>query len=410
MIQRIPHLILVSLILFILLIGCIIPQPPVPAPPYKSVNTLTDAHNELGFKMLHELTKKDSGKNVFISPTSISLALTMVYDGSVGSTKDGIANTLEFQNLSQDTIDNDSNYLIQSLSTRQNVELSVANSIWLNNDLQLNPDYKTNMEQYLDARVSTLDFNLPTSADTINSWVSDKTHNKITSIIDPPLNNYKAILVNAVYFKGKWKKPFNVDATHDKNFTAGDGSVSSVPMMEQSGEYNYLENDKFQAIELPYSDNLSMFVFLPKISILSNQKIEDFVQDIDSVKWGQWRSQFEQDGGTILLPRFKTTYSTTLNEPLQNFGMGVAFSDSADFSPMSSTPLKIDTVIHKTFVETNEEGTEAAAVTGVIMDGTTAADPPSKPPFYMKVDHPFFFAIYDEQTGSILFMGTMNDV
>lgn len=383
---------------FVLLVGCIIPQPP----PYRAVNTLTNAHNELGFKMLHELTEKDSGKNVFISPTSIALALTMVYDGSAGLTKDEMRKTLEFQNLSQ--IDNDSQYLAQSLSSRQNVELSVANSIWLNN-LQLNADYKTDMEKY-DAQISTLDFSSPTSVSTINSWVSDKTHGKIDSIVDS-LNDYDAIIVNAVYFKGKWKKPFEKSATREQNFTTGDGLTSIVAMMEQSGEYNYLETDEFQAIELLYSDNISMFIFLPK-TLLINQRIEDFVQKIDSTKWEQWRSEFRQKDGTILLPRFKTTYSTTLNGPLKNLGMESAFSDNADFSRMSSTPLKIDTVIHKTFVETNEEGTEAAAVTAIGME-TTSAPLPSET-FYMKVDHPFFFAIYDKQTGSILFMGTMNKI
>lgn len=388
----IRNFVLASLI-FVLLAGCVT-QPP----PYRAVNTLTDAHNELGFKMLHELTEKDSGKNVFISPTSIALALTMVYDGSSGLTKDEMRKTLEFQNLSQ--IDNDSQYLVQSLSSRKNVELSVANSIWLNN-LQLNADYKTDMEKY-DAQISTLDFSLPASVSTINNWVSDKTHGKIDSVVDS-LNGYETIIVNAVYFKGKWKKPFEKSATREQNFTSGDGLTSMVPMMKQSGEYNYLENDEFQAIELLYSDNISMFIFLPKLST-----IEDFTQNIDSTKWEQWRSEFYQKDGTILLPRFKTTYSTTLNGPLKNLGMESAFSDNADFSRMSSTPLKIDTVIHKTFVETNEEGTEAAAVTAIGMDTTSA--PLQSETFYMKVDRPFFFAIYDKQTGSILFMGTMNRI
>jgi serpin B len=398
-------IVLISL-LFVFLAGCINPQPPVPVPPYRPVNTLTDAHNELGFNLLHELTKQDKGKNVFISPTSISLALTMVYDGALEQTKDAVGKTLNFQNLTN--INNDSQYLGQSFSSRQNVELSVANSIWLNTDLQLNSEYQADMKKYFDAGVSVLDFSLPASANTINSWVSDKTHGKITSIVNPPLNDYETILINAVYFKGKWNIPFDKSATRDEDFTAGDGSISKVPMMVHSDKYNYLENSEFQAIELSYKDNLSMFVFLPNASLVS-MKIEDFTQTIDSAKWNEWHSQFEEKQGTILLPRFKTTYSTKLNEPLKSLGMGIAFSNDANFSRMSSTPLKIDTVIHKTFVETNEEGTEAAAVTGVTMVGTSA-ERPIEMPFYMKVNHPFFFMIYDEQTGSILFMGTMNEV
>lgn len=409
---------LAVLVIFVFLSGCAAPQPPAPAPPnqntsvtippYQNVSTLTDAHNALGFRMIHELTKADAGKNVFISPTSISLALTMVYDGAAGQTRDDMASTMEIRSLDPGGIDNQSLYLMRSLTSRPNTTLSIANSIWLNKDLQLNPGYQSEVGTYFDARASVVDFGSPSSAKTINDWVSNKTNGRIDSIVQPPLDSVKAVLVNAVYFKGKWATAFNKSDTQDGDFTAGDGTGIKVQMMSRSGDFDYLETDAFQAIELPYNDNLSMIVFLPKQSVLSNPKIEDFVQGMDQAKWNDWLSQFRQEKGTILLPRFKTTYSAILNQPLKDSGMGSAFSDNADFSLMSQTPLKIDEVIHKTFVETDEEGSEAAGVTAVVMVATAMPIQP-EPPFYMKADHPFFYAIYDKQTGSILFMGVMNE-
>ena len=415
------HLLLALAVLILpaFLAGCTAPQPPAPVPPhqnvsvpiplYQNVSTLTDAHNALGFKMIQALTRADSGKNVFISPTSISLALTMAYDGAAGQTRDAMAATMEINSLDPNSIDNQSLYLMRSLTGRPNTTLSIADSIWLNNDLQLNPRYQSEVETYFDARASVLDFSSPASAKTINDWVGNKTNGRIDSIVQPPLDQVKAVLVNAVYFKGKWEAAFNKSETHDGDFTTGDGRGIKVPMMSRSGKFNYLETDGFQAIELPYNDNLSMYVFLPRQSLLSNPKIEDFVQGMNQSTWSAWLSQFRQQQGTILLPRFKTTYSATLNQPLTDSGMGNAFSDNADFSLMSPTPLKIDKVIHKTFVETDEEGSEAAGVTAVVMVATSIPVQPGPQPFYMKADYPFFYAIYDKQTGSILFMGVMNE-
>ncbi len=398
--------------LSIFIAGCSAPQPPSPipspSPSNYSIANLSDAHNALGFKMLHALVKSDSGKNVFISPTSISLALSMVYDGSAGQTRDAMGKTMEIGNMDPGAIDNESQRIMRSLTNRPNITLSIADSIWVSKTIQLKSGYQTEVETYFDANASSLDFASPESAKIINDWVSDRTNGRINSVVQPPLDQVKAVLVNAVYFKGKWEEPFDKNETKNDTFTAGDGSSATVPFMQRSDAFNYLETDAFQAIELPYSDNLSMFVFLPKQQVLSNQKIEDFVRGMDQAQWSIWLLQFKGKEGTILLPRFKTTYSTKLNQPLKDSGMGVAFTDSADFSLMSQTPLRIDDVIHKTFVETNEEGSEAAGVTAVVMVATAmpVSNPPA--PFYMKADHPFFYAIYDKETGSILFMGVMN--
>ena len=266
------------------------------------------------------------------------------------------------------------------------------------------------METYYGAQASTLNFADPKAADTINAWVKDKTKNKIDSIVNPPIDSStKAILVNAVYFKGKWTVPFNKSSTTDRNFTASDSSESLVPMMQRGAKFSYLENSQFQAVRLPYgNDSASMYVFLPASSVLGMPKIDDFAASITQAQWQSWLPQFRETEGTVVLPKFKVEYMTSLAEALKNSGMGIAFSDAANFSGISKMPLEITDVVHKTYIETNEEGTEAAAVTGIFM-GTTAVMP-QQPPFYMEMNRPFFYAITDDKTGEIIFLGVMNKV
>ena len=406
--EKFPLFAIAALSLLLLSAGCT--ESPQPLPLASAAN-LSSAHNAFGFSLLGQMLKNGSSENTVISPASISFALSMAQAGAAGETRVEMARALQFGNLSQGEIDNGSRYLIYSLGSREGVELSVANSIWLDNSIALKSGYQQSMETYYGARASTLDFNSPGAAGAINGWVSDNTKGKIPSIVSPSqLSGMSAVLVNAVYFKGKWTTPFKKEETQDRNFTAADGSESAVPMMQRSGEFDYLETADFQAVRLPYgNDSASMYVFLPKTQLLP-QKIEDFAGSIDSAKWSGWMSSFSSQEGTVLLPRFKTEFSTSLKEPLIASGMGVAFSDSANFSGMSETPLKISDVLHKTYVETDEEGTEAAAATAVIMKTSAMAPGPGPQPFYMEVNHPFFFAITDDQTGEILFMGTMNSI
>ena len=402
--------------LFLLIAGCTQPQPPSPQPGASNISgasaaSLTAAHNGFGFSLLSQMLKSGSGEDTVISPTSIALALSLAQAGSAGATRDTMTQTLQFGNLSQNEINGGSESLMASLSSRQGVELSVANSIWLDNSITLKSAYQQDMETYYSAKAATLDFGSPLAAGAINEWVSGKTNGKIPSIVDSSqLSGMSAVLVNAVYFKGKWAIPFDKSDTQDRNFTSGDGSAKSVSMMQRGGKFDYLETSDFQAVRLPYgNDSASMYVFLPKQGILP-QKIGDFAGSITSAKWSGWMSSFSSQEGTVLLPRFKTEFSTSLKEPLIDSGMGVAFSDSANFSGMSETPLKISDVLHKTYVETDEEGTEAAAATAVIMATSSMAPGYGPQPFYMEVNRPFFFAITDDKTGEILFMGAMNSV
>lgn len=389
-------------------------NPVVNPQPQQGSSDLAVSHNTFGFN-LFSILSNGSGpdENILISPASIELALSMVYAGSAGTTRDAMGSALALGNISPDMLNQESFGLMQSLSNRSDVNLSIANSLWVNSAMgfRFRQDYQANMAAYYNATAQALNFSdEPASANAINGWVGDKTNGKITSIVSPDvLSTCEAALVDAVYFKGKWTTPFDKNLTQDMAFTAGNGSQVQVPMMSQGGNYMYFqENDSsgtLQAIMLPYGNGsgpgISMYVFLPG-------NMNSFLQGLNESTWNGMMDEFSADDGTILLPKFTYEYGTDLVPQLTGLGMGVAFSNAANFTNMSDIPLKISTVLHKAYISTDEEGTEAAAVTFVGVVETTAVAP-RNPPFYMEVDRPFFYAIVDENTGEILFMGVVND-
>ena len=378
----------------------------IPKQPAKSQSpkNIPQAHNTFGFNSIKILVKEEGNKNVFISPSSIALALSMVYNGANGETKSAMQKTLQFQNLDISTVNQESLGLINSLKNPDpKVELSVANSVWARNGVDFKKDFLSVVGSYFNAEISTLDFSNSNAANTINAWVSKNTKGKIPSIVSPPIPDSMVMyLINAVYFKGSWTTEFDKKLTEDKNFTTADGVSKKHPLMRQRGDLPYLETEDFQSVNLPYGTNkrLSMYVFLKK-------NLNNFVQTLDVNKWNDWMTQYKETEGTILLPRFKMEYEKGLIPLLTKLGMGVAFQDNADFTGIGNN-LKISEVKHKTYVDVNEEGTEAAAVTSIGMAPTSAIMPAQKT-FYMEVNRPFFFVIRDNQTQEILFMGTIQN-
>lgn len=368
----------------------------------ENAKALADAHNTFGFKLFGELRGNEPGKNLLISSSSISLALSMVHSGAAGETLAAMEKTLEIQGFNQTAFDRDNRDLMAVLATRDpKVELSIANSIWLNKGFAIKPEYQKNMETYYNARATSLDFGLQSSIDTINSWVADKTRGKITKVLKQAEKDEVAYLINAIYFNGKWTYQFDKKDTTDGTFYGKD-KETKIPMMRKFHEYNYFENDEFQAIRLPYgTGTAAMYVFLPK-------DMDSFLGKMDGSNWTSWLEQMRPMDGTIVLPKFKFEYEKELAEELKALGMGIAFSDFANFSGMSDTSIAISRVIHKTYIDVNEEGTEAAAVTVVGMRTTSVPIP--KKPFYMEVNKPFFFGIRDEATGELLFMGVVNNL
>lgn len=368
---------------------------------------LVSANTSFGFKLFAEVAKQDAGKNVFISPASVGLALAMTYNGAAGETKAGMQRALEIQGINHAELNNAYAQLRQALeSADPKVELDIANSLWGRKGVTFNPDFIQRNKQFYGAEVTALDFGDPGAPATINSWVTDKTKGKITHIVDQIDAQTILFLINAIYFKGKWSHEFDKAKTKEDSFTTGAGQQKRVPMMHQSGNYNYYEGKTFQAVSLAYGDGrASMYIFLPA----QGSRLDEFQKELIAANWESWMKQFADTKGDISVPRFKVEYEIGLNDALKALGMGLAFdANRADFSGIvqGSERAYISRVKHKTFAEVNEEGTEAAAVTSVEMRTTSAR---IQKTFQMIVDRPFFCAIRDNKTGTVLFVGSITD-
>lgn len=362
---------------------------------------IVEANTKFGFKLFSEILKQDRNKNVFVSPSSVAIALSMAYNGANGETKAAMARALEFQGMTLEQVNQAHSNLKASLEKADpKVQLSIANSLWAKQGVAFNPGFLERNAKFYDAKVKSLDFNQPSAADEINGWVKESTRGKISKIVDRLNPDDVMFLMNAIYFKGKWTDEFEKSNTATRPFSLTNGSKKQVPLMKRQGKYRYAETDQFQAVSLPYGDRrLSMYVFLPK------SNLAEFQKTLTAQNWQTWMKQFSSRNGEIQLPRFKMDYDVELKTALSAIGMGIAFNDAADFSGLSKATTKIDQVKHKTFVEVNEEGTEAAAVTSVGIVATSM--PIEQEPFRMIVDRPFFCAIRDNQTGEILFMGSI---
>jgi len=399
------------------LISTVSPAPTVATSPSPTTNEragkvklderLVKASSSFGFQLFDRIATQDINKNIFISPTSVTIALSMTYNGASGETQQAIAKALELQGIKIDEV-NDFNRNIQQLLANgdTNVELNIANSLWARKDIALDKTFLNKVKEFYQAEITNLNFNDPNSVSTINAWVKQNTKDKIEKVVDRIDADSLLFLINAVYFKGKWEAPFEKALTQPQPFTLSDGAKIQHPAMSRSGEYRYYDAPTFQAISLPYgSGRFSMEVFLPK----PNSNLVKFQQQLTAKNWQEWSTKFTRREGLIQLPRFKVEYETSLKNVLQKMGMAIAFNpDKADFRNLTAVKAFISDVKHKTFVEVNEEGTEAAAVTSVEMRATSAI-PNEEPPFTMIVDRPFFFTISDRQTSTIIFMGAIQN-
>ncbi|MBD2061740.1 serpin family protein [Trichocoleus sp. FACHB-6] len=364
---------------------------------------LVAANTKFGFKLFKQILKKDSGKNVFISPSSVAIALAMTYNGASGKTQQAMANTLEIQGMSLQEV-NSSNEALKAILENPDpqVQLTIANSLWARQGVSFNPEFLQRNRQFYQAKITDLDFNNPNSPSVMNNWVKENTRGKINEIVNGLSSDQVLFLINAIYFKGIWTNEFDKANTLNKPFYLTNGAQKQHPMMSRTGKYKYYETDQFQAISIPYGqERLSFYIFLPK----QKSNLTALYQQLNTENWEQWMNKFTMRPGFIQMPRFKMEYETSLAESLKALGMESAFDSKANFTQMSSIPLQLNQVKHKTFVEVNEEGTEAAAVTAVGVVTSLARRP--EEPFRMIVDRPFFSCIRDNQTGTVLFMGSI---
>jgi serpin B len=381
-----------------------------PAPDLALASRISSATDDFGFRLLKALAK-DPKQNTIISPLGVATVFAMAYNGAAGTTKTEMARTLGLGSLSDEDINRANHYLMHTLAEADPaVQTEIANALWVQKDYPINPDFRAVCESFYDASAANLDFTGdPTGAAAeINSWVERHTFHRIPTIIEGIDPGTRLILTDAVYFKGAWSSPFRIAKTRRLPFHLMSGESRESSMMDQSREFLYLENKDFQAIRLPYgNERYAMSVFLPR----KTMGLPDFLRSLDKKHWRQWMGRFASRYVQIVLPKFETTYSQQLNDSLREIGMKLAFDGSeADFSriPLSPTrgsALYISDVEHKTWVRVDEEGTEAAAATSMRFALSNAL---GSPPM-MTVDHPFFFAITEQQSGALLFAGVVMD-
>jgi serine protease inhibitor len=354
------------------------------------------------FDFISEISKGGLGQNIFVSPLSAMLALAMTYNGAEGETRTAMERALAFEGLDRATVNKNIQDLTLSLKNSDStVQLNIANSIWAKKGLKFREDFFDLVKKAYDAELRPL-----TDAPAINNWVSEKTKDRIKEIVQEVKPDDIMFLINAIYFKGMWRNKFDRANTSERDFNLLNKGTKKIPMMSREGEFRYYEDENIQGIRLPYgNDRLAMYIFLPSESA----DFRVFINGLSAGKWQDWLNQLYMREGEIILPRFKMEYEKNLNDILKSMGMAVAFNpDKADFSAMydisSEEKVFISEVLQKTFVEVNEEGTEAAAVTSVRMKLTSAFVDESQK-FRMLVDRPFFCAIRDDQSGAILFAG-----
>jgi len=371
--------------------------------------SFTASNSEFAFNVFKELIEEDKDQNIFISPFSISTALTMTYNGAEGTTKDAMEKTLKFGSDIENTNKEYKN-LIESLDkVDSKIKLTVSNSIWVNKSFEpsVKQDFKDRLNGNYNSDILARDFTDSKTADEINSWIDKSTNGKITKMIDKIGPELVMFLINAIYFKGEWTEKFDEKYTKKEDFFLSDGNPIKVDMMSNNGEFDYLEEKHFQAVRLPYGrGKIAMYIFLPNKGV----EVDTLIKNLDPNSFEKFRSE---DLEELKVPKFKIEYGKKrLNDILKKQGMEVAFDKGdanlrgiATLTPQQN--LYISFVDHKAVIEVNEEGSEAAAAT-VIGIGMVASAAPGIPLKFI-ADRPFFFVIRDDRSGTILFMGKLVD-
>jgi serpin B len=366
----------------------------------KSESHLVASGNSFGLKLFRNVVAADPDNNVFISPISAAMALGMTYNGADGATKEAMEATLELSGLSVEEVNDSYRSLINLLvSLDPEVAVEIANSIWYRLGFEVEPDFLDINHTYFDAEVDELDFGSPEAPDRINQWVDDKTHGKIEKIVKTIGPDVVMFLINATYFKGTWTYQFDPADTKDSTFYLADGGTASCRLMTMTKDLLYTHTERFDAVDLPYGHELyRMTVLLPAEGV----DINELIAELTNENWETWMAGFATREVQLGLPKFTLEYEQTLNDMLINMGMGIAFTGAADFTKIRrSGGIWISKVKQKTFVRVDEEGTEAAAVTSV-----TIIESMPRPVSFL-ANRPFIFAIRENHSGTILFIGKM---
>jgi serpin B len=371
---------------------------------------LVKANTGFALDLFDELCADSPDSNVFISPLSISTALTMAYSGSDGTTEEAMRNTLGYRDLTTEEIEEGYENLLMSLAGVDNkVQLSIANSVWVQEDFDevVYEEYKETLETHYMSEYYARPFNQAT-VNELNDWVNEKTEGKIDKILDQIDPQNVMFLLNAIYFKADWTNQFEESKTQKRDFALTDGTIVQVDTMAQKEDFKYSNGNDYAACRLPYGrEQVAMYVFLPDREVA----LDDFMETLDPDSLNEIiDGMHEVSDLKLRLPKFKFEYGKKrLNDALSNMGMEVAFNpyeaNLSKIAKIQANNLYIDFVDHKALIEVDEEGTVAAAVTNVGI--TIESAPISETEFY--VDRPFFFIIRDDRTGTILFMGRITN-
>lgn len=363
---------------------------------------LISTNNDFGFSLMKKVMESEEKANLMISPSSVSMALGMTYNGAESATAEAFEKVLNYEGLSREEINGITRELIDVLTTNSSGnQLDIANSLWADEGFPFHEAFMSLNRDFFDAEVREIDLQGPDAIAVINDWVLTKTGGKIEEMVRSIDPTAAMILLNALYFKCSWEVEFDKNDTYDGSFYREDGTVSEVRMMSLESDLRAAFTEKFSAVELPYKNGkFSMYLFLPTQTSTPARLLEE----LDGESWASRLAEFNEVKGLMLsLPKFKFDYRRNLNSDLQDLGLGIAFSPAeADFSSMSPVSLWIDKVIHQSFIEVNEEGTEAAASTAVHMKWESASPG-------IHFDRPFLFAITENSSGAIVFLGKVGD-
>lgn len=382
--------------------------------------TLSQVQGNNTFAMdLYQQLKDSTQSNLFISPYSISSAMAMTSIGANGETKNEIDRVLHF-NADPNALATSFSILNDQIITSKDIPeafplVNLANGMWMQVERPFMPEFVDTLDHYFKSGIYALNFaeNPEPSRQEINQWVEDRTNGKITDLLPAGSITDKTHLViaSAIYMQAPWKNPFEKDMTTHEMFFH-DEAMSLVEMMNTTSAFRFMKNDEFALLEMPYGlekgeeAELAMFVFLPH----DMNGLAQLEQGLSANKVKGWMDQMDYTDVQVRFPKFKLSYDASLKEVLSKMGMPLAFTSAADFSGISGTQdLAIDNVVHKAYIEVDEERTEAAATTGVVVNLTSLVEESDVAPYYFLADHPFFFMIVDKTTGSILFMGRYAD-
>jgi serpin B len=367
---------------------------------------IIESSNDFSFDIFARINEADPDKNLFISPLSISTALSMTANGAVGETKTGIKSTLHLGDLTDEEINISYKSLANYLTNLDpKVIMQLANSNWYKDNYHIKETFKNILLEYYDAEVKSADFSNPNTKDQINNWIEDKTNGKISEMLDEIPADAVMYLINAIYLKATWRYKFDENKTEKQNFYLSDGSAVKTDMMFSEGAtVNVYHHADYTFVELPYGNGQFTFsIILPTES----DKLDQIIEELDMDQLNGMIDLADTATYEVYLPKFKTEYKITLNEVLSAMGMEQSFGGAADFSQLfeENLDLFISKVLHQSFIEVDEEGTEAAAATVVQVELTSIGGGKPK----ITVDHPFAYFIREKHSNTILFAGKLLD-